>query len=88
MSDRLNLIVADGVGERMTALAGGERKRGEWLSQLVNAMYENQQQAAQASDIEQLRFAFAGMVGQVKIMEGRLLQVEQTVAALIADNAT
>ena len=82
--ERLNLTVEDGTGELMTQLAGGERKRGQWLSELVRAMHETQQQA-QASDVEQVKMALAGMIGQQKQLEGRLLQVERQLAALISE---
>ena len=83
MTERINLNVTDGTGDMMTQLAGGERKRGQWLSSLVRAMYEADQQA-QASDVEQLKFALAGMIGQQKQLEGRMLQMERQVAALIS----
>lgn len=86
MSDRLNLIVDDGIGALMSELAGGERKRGEWLTKLVRAMHE-QEQTAQASDLEQLRYAFAGLLGQIKILEGRLLKVEHNLAAVIVNDS-
>ena len=86
MSDRLNLIVADGVGDLLTALAGGERRRGEWLSKMVKALHE-QNTNAQASDLDQLRFALTGVIGQQKMIEGRLFQVERNLAALIARGA-
>ena len=82
--ERLNLTVEDGTGELMTQLTGGERKRGQWLSELVRAMHETQQQA-QASDVEQVKMAIAGMIGQQKQLEGRLLQVERQLAALISE---
>ena len=43
-----------------------------------------QQQTAQASDLDQLRFAFIGLAGQVKLMDGRLQQVERNTVAVMA----
>ena len=83
MAERLNLSVDDGVGDMMAELAGGERKRGQWLSELVRAMHETQDQA-QASDIEQIKMALAGMIGQSKQLEGRVLHLERQVAAMMA----
>lgn len=83
MSERLNLIVDDGIGDVLTQLAGGERKRGEWISKLAKVMLE-QERTAQATDLEQLRYAFAGLTGQVKLMEGRLIGMERQLAATIA----
>lgn len=81
MSERINLLVEDGIGDKLTALAGGERKRGQWLSELVAAMHEQGAQAAAGSELDTLRFGFAGLVAQVKILEGRLQRVEQEIAA-------
>ena len=82
-TERLNLKVEPGVGDMMTELAGGERKRGQWLSALVLAMHETQDQA-QASDLEQLKFALSGMIAQQKQLEGRVLHLERQVAAMMA----
>ena len=41
MGERLNLSVADGVGAKLAALAGGERKIGAWLSDLAIALYDH-----------------------------------------------
>ena len=83
MGDRLNLIVSSGVGDLLTALAGGERRRGEWLSKMVTSLHE-QNTNAQASDLDQLRFAVTGVIGQTKMLETRLFQVERNLAAMIA----
>ncbi len=84
MSDRLNLVVDDGVGEIMTEMAGGERRRGQWLSDLVRAMHEQGIKAQQGGDLETLRYSVTGMTGQIKILEGRLVNMEKQLAALIA----
>lgn len=76
MTERINLSVDDGVGDMMSELAGGERKRGQWLSDLVRAMHEAHQQT-HVSDIEQVKMALAGMMGQHKQIEGRVIQLER-----------
>lgn len=83
MTERINLSVDDGVGDMMSELAGGERKRGQWLSDLVKAMHETHQQT-HVSDIEQVKMALAGMMGQHKQIEGRVIQLERQVSALMA----
>ena len=77
MTERINLSVDDGVGDMMSELAGGERKRGQWLSDLVRAMHEAHQQT-HVSDIEQVKMALAGMMGQHKQIEGRVIQLERS----------
>jgi len=67
----LHLAVDDGIADLMTELAGGERKRGLWLSQLVRVMAE-QQTNGQGSDFESLTLAFAGLAGEVHTMKGQV----------------
>lgn len=83
MSERLNLIVEDGIGDQLAALAGGERRRGQWLSDLVRAMIENREQAA-ASSLDELRLSFVGLLSEVKLQDVRIARLEGQLAALIA----
>jgi len=87
MSERVNLVVDDGVGEMLAELAGGERKRGRYISDLIRAAYEVQATAVPATDVETLRLGLTGLAGTVKGLEGRLLTVEAELAAIIAGNA-
>ena len=45
MGERLNLAVDDGIGDLLTQLAGGERKRGQYLSDLVRGLAQTQRSA-------------------------------------------
>ena len=85
MSDRLNLVVEDGIPEMLTTLAGGERKRGQWLSDMVKAMHE-QQDKLLGSDLDALKLGFGGLAGQMKGIDARVMKLEQTVAAMIANS--
>lgn len=82
MVERLNLSVDEGISAMLTELAGGERKRGQWLSDLVRSMYEQRQQIA-SSDVEQLKMGFAGVVGSTKMLEARVTQLERDYARLV-----
>ncbi|TXH50137.1 MAG: hypothetical protein E6Q97_21050 [Desulfurellales bacterium] len=84
MSERLNLMIDDGIGAIMTEMSGGERRRGQWLSELVRAMHEQEVKAQQGGDLETLRYAVIGMTGQIKMLDGRLGNVESQLAAIIA----
>lgn len=75
MAERLNLSVDDGVGDLLSELAGGERKRGQWLSDLVRGQH-SQLGRTGGSDVETLRLTLAGLIGQVRQAEGRLLVIE------------
>jgi hypothetical protein len=74
MGERLNLAVGDGVGDMLTQLAGGERKRGEYLSSLVRGLYETRAQAG--LPLETLQFAVQGHSGQLLSLHGRLVALE------------
>ena len=76
MVERLHLVVEDGIAARMTELAGGERKRGAWLGTLVSAMHE-QSVVISGSELETTKLAMEGLIGRVKLLEGRLLRLEQ-----------
>lgn len=86
MVERLNLTVDDGIGDMLTELAEGERKRGQWLSNLVRSMYDQRRQLA-VSDIEQVKMGFTGLVGTTRMLESRVTQLEHQVATLIAEKA-
>lgn len=83
MVERLNLTVDDGIGDMLTELAEGERKRGQWLSTLVRSMYDQRRQLA-VSDIEQIKMGFTGLVGTTRMLENRVTQLERQLAAVIA----
>lgn len=78
MSDRLNLMVDDGVGDMLTTLAGGERKRGEYLSALVRGLYETRAQAG--LPLETLQYAVQGHSGQLLSLHGRVVALENQIA--------
>jgi len=85
MSERLNLAVDDGIGELLTQLAGGERKRGQYLSDLVRGLAQTQ--GAPGADLQTLLFVVRGVTGQVQGIEGRLSMVEAQLAPLLAQRA-
>lgn len=85
MAERLNLMVEDGIGDTLSALAGGERKRGAWLSDLVRGMA--QAKGHPEADANTLLFAVRGVAGQVQMIEGRVATLEVQLAALIAKSA-
>jgi hypothetical protein len=82
MAGELDLIVEDGIGDLLTQLAGGERKRGQYLSDLVRGLAQTK--GAPGADAQTLLFAVRGVTGQVQGLEGRLSMVETQLAAVIA----
>jgi len=87
MTTRLNLSVADDIPEKLAALAGGDRKRGQFLTALIRSLYDAQTTTQEGMDTEALRLQLMGLAGQVRALESRLMQVEKTLAAMIADKA-
>ena len=81
---RLNLTVDTDIPDLLTVLADGERKRGQFLSDLVRAIHAQQLEVTKGDDLEALRLQLLGLSGQVKMSEVRLSKVEQTVAAMMA----
>ena len=43
MADRINVVVGDDTREKLIALAGSERKMGEFISQVADRLYAEQQ---------------------------------------------
>lgn len=79
---KITLVVEDGVSAMLTELAGSERKRGAWISQMVKSIYEKHEQV-QASDVDTLKLDVLGLVAQYKMIDARLSQMERQVVGLI-----
>jgi len=75
MSERLTVVVEDGVSETLRKLAGGSRKQGAYLSKLIDAVAKGNA-AADASDVEALRMTLAGTIGAIRNLEARVAALE------------
>ena len=75
MSERLTVVVEDGVSEALRKLAGGSRKQGAYLSKLIDAVAKGNA-AAEASDVEALRMTLAGTIGALRNLEARVAALE------------
>ena len=82
MSERLTVVLEDGVSEMLVKLAGGSRKQGEYLSRMIKSLYAGSLEVHEGAELEQMRLALAGMAGKLKELEGRLLQLERGREAL------
>ena len=83
MSERINLVVDEGVSDLLSELAGGDRKRGQWLSELIQGMAIREAPVA-AGDFEALRLSHHGVCAQLRMLEARLLHAERQLAAVMA----
>lgn len=84
MAERLSLVVGDGVGALLTELAGGERRRGQYVSMLVRGLVVADEIAAGTITPA---FAVHGLAARVAGLEGRLEAAEAQLAAVIAQRA-
>ncbi len=80
MSERLALVVDDGINELLIELAGGERRRGQYLSDVVRGLAMTK--GMPGADIQTLLFAVRGVTGQTSALEGRVAMIEAQLAAL------
>ena len=86
MAERLTVSLDDGMSDLLLKLAGSSRKQGEFLSNLIRAAWEGSRAVGgEELDREALRLQVLGLIGQVKMLEGRLLTVERELAAVIAE---
>jgi hypothetical protein len=85
MAERLNLMVDEGVGDLLTELADGERRRGQYLSDVVRGLAMTR--GMPGADVQTLIYAVRGVTGQVHTLEGRLAVAESQIAAMRAEGA-
>lgn len=88
MGERITVMLDDGCSEILQNLAGSSRKQGEYLSGILRGLWENQKAMKSGLDVESLRYQILGIAGEQHDLSSRILKVERTVAALIAENAT
>lgn len=82
----LTIVLDDGVPDLLIELAGSSRKQGGFLSKLIRAAHDNAgAMGSEMMNVEGLRLQILGIAGQQKAVEGRLLNVERQLAAIMAD---
>ena len=85
MGERLTVVLDDGASEMLLKLAPSSRRQGEYLSKLIRAAWENDRAGSSLEvDREAPRLQVHGLSGQMKALEGRVMQVERELAAMIA----
>jgi|JI10StandDraft_1071094.scaffolds.fasta_scaffold1656591_1 hypothetical protein len=85
---RLNTILDPDVIPMLDELAGGERKRGAMIGQLVRTAYAGQKSNAdlRTMDVESLRLTVLGLNGRVQAIEGEVVRLQSQLAAMIAQS--
>ena len=74
---RLNLLVEDEIPAMLTELAGGERKRGEKVSELVRSLYAARSRQPAASQADRIEHELAGVAGRIRELDGRVTALER-----------
>ena len=77
MSERLTVVLEDGCSDMLVKLAGGSRRQGEYLSRMIKALYAGELEVHEGAELELLRLSVVSLAGQVKTLEGRVLQLEK-----------
>lgn len=81
MTERINIIVDDGIPEKLERLAGGKRRMGDWISKFVISMCETQEELL-GDDTHMLKLSVGGLAGQVKGIDARVSKIEHLVLSI------
>lgn len=83
---RCNLTLDSDVIEMLDELAGSERKRGLWISDMIRTTYAAHRNNAdvRTMDVEGLRLTVLGLAGRLQAVEGELLRTQTQVEAINA----
>lgn len=75
---RVNLMIDADVTDMLDSLAGGERKRGAYISDLIRVAYAGRvaNEDLRTMDIEALRLMVMGMAGQLQALRGDVLALQ------------
>lgn len=86
---RVNLTIDSDVVEWLDSLAGGERKRGAYISELIRSAWAARQAApdVRTMDLDALRLMVQGLSGRVIAAEGEITNLRAQLAAVIASKA-
>jgi len=83
---RCNLTLDSDVLTALDEMAGSERKRGLWISNMIRTTSAAQRSNAdvRTMDVEGLRLTVLGLAGRLQAVEGELLRNQAQLAALIS----
>lgn len=77
MNRRITISMDDQAAERLLALAGSQRKQGDYIAKLVNSVYENQQAGGGNLMLDDLRLRILGLMAELNKVRGRVAVLEQ-----------
>jgi hypothetical protein len=84
MKRRVNLMLDADVTDMLDELAEGERKRGQYISQLIRNAYAAKRSApdVRTMDMDALRLMVQGLAGRVISAEGEIISLRSQLAAV------
>jgi hypothetical protein len=86
---RVNLMLDSDVIDWLDNLAGGERKRGQYISQLIRNAWSVSKSLpdVQGMNVDELRLTVLGLAGRLTAVEGEVANLRSHLAALVSDRA-
>jgi hypothetical protein len=84
---RVNLMLDSDVIDWLDSLAGGERKRGQYISQLIRNAWSVSKSLpdVQGMNVDELRLTVLGLAGRLTAVEGEVANLRSHLAALVSD---
>lgn len=76
---RMTITVPEDIQGKLEVVAGGERKKGEWLTRMVEAAYEGGQ-ILDNDDFELLRYQLIGVIAELNKVKKELKEVQAQLA--------
>lgn len=77
MPKRVTMHLDEDAAARLVEMAGSQRKQGEFVSQIVNAMYENRETGGVSLATEDLRLKMLGVTAELSEVRSRMAALEQ-----------
>lgn len=81
----MNLRVPEDVPGLLAELAGGSKKMGDYLTTIIRQLHSGQTSVGKPGEMEMMAGAVMHLSAKAKELEGRMIQVEQHLAAIIAE---
>lgn len=77
---KMTILVDDDIPDILTALARGERKRGQWITDTARSLHNQSQYAG--DDLHMIHLIMGSLAGKVKMIDARLSKLELRQAQL------
>ena len=86
MTERLNLAVDNGTVDMLAELAGGKRKMGGYVSQIVRELHAGSRAIIGSTQLDRIEMTLVGVSASVRDLEGRVSSLERNVTGDLERN--